>query len=486
MRNAGWLLVQRVASAASGALFAVTVPRLMGPDLYGRYALVVSLILWFTLLGSMGFTQAAARFVPELSAPGREHDLRRFLAGFMGLRALTGGAGAIGLAVFGLLCLRELGGVAILAAAVAIALRGVANLMYAFFLGLNWAARWGMGQVVRGWVALVFVAAGAWLGGLRGACIGLAATEIAVVCLAARWGRAHLVAPRLDWAAVRPYLPFGLAFVGVELTNAAFRYSGGLGLRWLAGDYAEVGRFSLAVEINDVAGMVFPQVALSLAPLLAGLWVDGRRSDAALWLVRLSASLGALGMAVAIAAAVAGEAAIPAVLGGQFAMVTPALVAITVSLPFVGLNCTAQVAAVTGRCPAWSLACAVAQLATFWTLAPALVWRWGSTGCAMAYGASQIAAAAISAVILRRVADASFVRWGLTVVLGLPLLALSGRVHAVWPSLAAAGAAAAGYLVLLAVTRIAPFSDLVGVWRGKRTSGDTGASERRGLPGRGQ
>ena len=49
VRNAGGILVQRGLHAASGFAFALVVPRLMGPDIYGRYSLLASLSIWFLL-----------------------------------------------------------------------------------------------------------------------------------------------------------------------------------------------------------------------------------------------------------------------------------------------------------------------------------------------------------------------------------------------------------------------------------------------------
>jgi hypothetical protein len=51
-RNAGLRLLQRGVQTAGGLLLAMTVPRLMGPAVYGRYALLTSLSLWFALLCS--------------------------------------------------------------------------------------------------------------------------------------------------------------------------------------------------------------------------------------------------------------------------------------------------------------------------------------------------------------------------------------------------------------------------------------------------
>ncbi|MGD2147356.1 MAG: hypothetical protein PVH41_11740, partial [Anaerolineae bacterium] len=54
VRNAGMLLVQRVGFVVGALALVVLVPRLMGPDAYGRYALITSLAFWFVLSGSLG------------------------------------------------------------------------------------------------------------------------------------------------------------------------------------------------------------------------------------------------------------------------------------------------------------------------------------------------------------------------------------------------------------------------------------------------
>jgi O-antigen/teichoic acid export membrane protein len=42
LRNASWVIAQRVLQIAVGVIFALLVPRLMGPQVFGQYALVTS------------------------------------------------------------------------------------------------------------------------------------------------------------------------------------------------------------------------------------------------------------------------------------------------------------------------------------------------------------------------------------------------------------------------------------------------------------
>ena len=67
VRNVGWLFCQKVIQVVSGLLFALLVPRNMGPQVYGQYVLLYSLGLWFVVAANLGFTQVLSRYVPGCS-----------------------------------------------------------------------------------------------------------------------------------------------------------------------------------------------------------------------------------------------------------------------------------------------------------------------------------------------------------------------------------------------------------------------------------
>jgi O-antigen/teichoic acid export membrane protein len=76
VRNAALMLVQRGAQTVGGLCFALLVPRLMGPESYGRYALATSVAAWLALLSGLGLVNATTRYLPQLIARGGRH-LRR-------------------------------------------------------------------------------------------------------------------------------------------------------------------------------------------------------------------------------------------------------------------------------------------------------------------------------------------------------------------------------------------------------------------------
>lgn len=90
LRNAGWLLAQRGLHVAGAALFAVLVPRLMGPETFGRYALLTSVSLWFALLSGLGAVSLMTRSIPQFRAANDEAGTAKLATNLLVVRAATG------------------------------------------------------------------------------------------------------------------------------------------------------------------------------------------------------------------------------------------------------------------------------------------------------------------------------------------------------------------------------------------------------------
>src|SRR5687767_6489811 len=79
LRNASAVMAQRAVDLVATLAFAVTVPRLLGPEDFGRFALAVSIAHWFASLSGVGSTQVLGRFVPVLLLRDEGADARRLL-----------------------------------------------------------------------------------------------------------------------------------------------------------------------------------------------------------------------------------------------------------------------------------------------------------------------------------------------------------------------------------------------------------------------
>ena len=74
----------------TATLFALIVPRLMGPDLFGRYSLLTSVSMWFAMLSGLGAVSLLTRIVPQFSAAGDVIGLRKLVTNLLVLRACHG------------------------------------------------------------------------------------------------------------------------------------------------------------------------------------------------------------------------------------------------------------------------------------------------------------------------------------------------------------------------------------------------------------
>lgn len=70
VRNAGWLVAQRGLHVLTATLVAMLVPRLMGPGVFGRYALLTSVSMWFAMLSGLDAVSLMTRTVSGRPAGG--------------------------------------------------------------------------------------------------------------------------------------------------------------------------------------------------------------------------------------------------------------------------------------------------------------------------------------------------------------------------------------------------------------------------------
>jgi O-antigen/teichoic acid export membrane protein len=65
---------------------AMLVPRVMGPDAYGQFALLVSLLIMATSFVDLGIGDICGRFVPELHVAGDEQRIKALGSRLLGLK----------------------------------------------------------------------------------------------------------------------------------------------------------------------------------------------------------------------------------------------------------------------------------------------------------------------------------------------------------------------------------------------------------------
>jgi O-antigen/teichoic acid export membrane protein/glycosyltransferase involved in cell wall biosynthesis len=278
-------------------------------------------------------------------------------------------------------------------------------------------------------VALVTVAAGM---GVWGFVIGMAVRAVAGTATMARLGPIGLVRPRWSWPDLRPLLRFGLKFQALVFTALVRDQGLNLGIA-IVGGVSTLGIWNLASRVLQVPAMVFGTLVRIGYPTMARLLGAGQDPKPVIERGLAAVAVVTGGMVVAVTGF---APALPVMLGHAWHDVPAVLlwagIGIIGTFPITMMSNGYLFAIDAG---AAAVKAAVASAAAWLVVALSLV---PSVG-APAAGIGWCAAAAVQFVILTRTTGA---RSGAAVATSLAL-----------PTLAAAGAAAAGWLVASAAGR---------------------------------
>lgn len=467
IRNAGFILAQRGLHIVGGLLLAVLVPRIMGPDTYGRYVLVTSLTFWFLAFTDPGLVQVMGRYVPPLILQGQKAKLQKLFGNFLIVSWVTGTISGCLYLLFTGLWLREFHLLLLIIPAATILVRASTHPFYNLFLGLNQAARWGMSEIFRHWFLLVLVIGGFYIGGLPGALLGLFLTELVVLSIGVWWGKSYCSRAeiRLDIPYLIPYLRFGFIFFISHLLTSAFQNSGVVLIRFFYTDYVQVSYFGLANNIHFGISFAIPQFALAFAPLMVTLQTQGETKALTQWIEHLISWLTVGGFFIVFGVLLLGNDLVPLILGAAYQPVATNLLPLSIALWLQVLSSVAFILTIAYNRPGVALMASGIRLAAFWCLGPLLAARWGSLGGCFAFLGASIFHAGFLTWRMRGIISYSLKKWGGIVALGLLFVPLAWLRSSWAVNIVLYGIFVTGYCTLLLHLRFITASEVVTVWR---------------------
>jgi PST family polysaccharide transporter len=471
VRNAGFLLAQRGFHIVASFLFAVLVPRMMGPSDYGRYALVTSLYLWLVWGSDLGSSQVMGRYIPHFMLQGEKERLQKFFSNLLAVSLVSGALCACLYLLFTALWLTDLDLILLVTMSVTLLFRTAGHPFFTLFLGLNQAARWGMGEILRHWFILILVIIGFYLSSLRGAFLGLWLTELIVLSIGVWWGKPYLSRTELrpDVRYLAPYLRFGLIFLIFQLLSAAFQSSGEVLVRLFYPDYVQVAYFGLANNVYLTIGLAIPQFTIAFAPLMITLQAQGKTENVTQWIERLISGLTVGGMFVVFGVLLLGNDLVPLILGAAYQPVAANLFPLSLTLWAQVLSSVAILLTLVYNTPKTAVMSAIIRLSALWIFGPFLIAKWGSLGGCFAVLLASVIYAGYLTWRMKGVITYSLRKWASIIVLGfifLPLLWLqsSWRINALL-YLVFIG----GYFSLLVLFRVIKSSEVTALGRAFRS-----------------
>jgi len=471
VRNAGFLLAQRGFHLVASFLFAVLVPRMMGPGDYGRYALVTSLYLWFVWGSDLSSAQAMGRYIPQFMLQGEKERLQKFFSNLLAVSLLSSGLCACLYLLFTSLWLTDLDLILLVTISVTLLFRAAGHPFFTLFLGLNQAARWGMAEILRHWLILVLVIVGFYLARLQGAFLGLWLTEFIVLSMGVWWGKPYLSRTELrpDVGHLAPYLRFGSIFLIFNLLSAAFQSSGEVLVRLFYPDYVQVAYFGLANNVYLTIGLAIPQFTIAFAPLMITLQAQGKSESVRQWIERLINGLTVGGMFVVFGVLLLGKNLVPLVLGAAYQPVAANLFPLSLTIWAQVLSSVAILLTLVYNTPKTAVMSAFIRLVALWIFGPFLIAKWGSFGgCVAVLLASAIYAGYLT-WRMKRVVTYSLRKWASMVASGLIFLPLLWLQSSWLINALLYVVFVAGYCVILLLLRIVTLSEVTVLGRAFRS-----------------
>lgn len=381
-QTASVISLHKGAQIAGAAVTVMVVPRLLGPEAYGRFSFVLSLTFLAAILADFGTLDVFGRFVPAMAADDARKLYVRTLAFTL---AVSAGCFALTVALAMALAGWMRPGWALLAGLMVV-LRVVSWVPFQFALAKNRIGVWMTEQAWRQWVLLAALVVLYPLLGFSGALLALVAMEAVFAALGLWWGRPYWQRNEfsLDWGYYRFYVVAGLGFFVANLAAVALYRAGPVLVEALTGESAEAGYLNLAIGLYLIVYGTVSQFAQSMIPGLTRLRVAGQPDEMRRRLRHFTR--------VGVAMTAAGAAAVwlfagwgaPIVFGRGFGPAAEPMRWLSLAMPIGVVVWAANVrATVTGR-GAVKASAILAALAVFLAGALLLTPTRGATGAAQA------------------------------------------------------------------------------------------------------
>ncbi len=439
-----------------GALWALVIPRWLGPEAYGRFALAtaISLLLWW--VGDLGGLEVFGRYIP-IWQERQPEQARKLFGQMFWIRCLIGASLVPLMLVVGPWLAPWLRGwpaaLTGLAAGLHIASWTSYHLLYARKEMGKWAVELSWRLITQ--LPLVLLV-GRW--GLTAQLAAFVANEAIYLALALFWTRTWFSRATLrpDWAFTRPFLRLGAGFWATNAGLIILFRSGTILVQLFTGDPVQVSYYDLALVVFFLVYTIVDQLVRSFLPTVSEFHEGGQGERVASWLQTVTQWGAAVGVMAVVVAQYTARWIMPFVLGADYGDSARVLQVMLLALPALVLVSVGTVAtAMRASSRAKIIAIAVGLL-VFYGGSPLLGRSQGALGVS---GSLSLGLAGYALVLFAFVRHDLRVRWlalfGLF-GLGAPLLAAQSLVmaHGFGLAIAASALAVSFYLAAALALRL--------------------------------
>ena len=453
-------------------IFALVVPRMMGPDTYGRYALFVSLIAMIDAFLDPGMAEISARVVPELQQLRNEAGIRTFFSRMLGFKItldlLVGVVAIVGLR---LIFPDVIAPTFVWLLALAIFVGDLGSAAYGLLFGLNRQSLCAARDPLRRAASVCLIIALFHLFGLRGAIFSVVLVEGLILTIyltfVGRYVSIRELAPK--WNYVAPFLRYGFLFYLSSGATSIWQRLGNTLIGQMSGDFRQIALFDLSNQMFLTATSFTLFVIVSLAPTFTRLRLEGKEGKLIDWSRRIL-TYNEIGCMAAVATwLLLGVDLIPILIGRQYdGLYANVAVLLCGAFPTVVIQLGLALAIAYAE-PIWYFAAVCTGVVSFVVTSLIMIPANGSLGCSIATLVSCICCALVLGIRyranMRKSLGPALKSIALGAVLLVPCWLLRGRADRNALLLIAF---LATYGSALFLTRVIVWAEIVQLWSALR------------------
>lgn len=283
-RNAFKVLFLRISQFPILLLFVLIIPRMMGPELYGKYAFMTSLLVILSMFTGLGTVEIFGRFIPEFVSKNKTRKIHKLFFSTLFLKIIvTTIVSTIFFLTFYFFTPEGYDITFFLIIAVALFIYEIDRTLYSFLFGLNEIGKFTSRDLLRRLFSLVFVIFMFKYFGLLGAILAILMNELALLFFAIFWSRKYLHFENFDFSFLKPYLKFGLMFFLSSTLLIFLQRSGNTLIQFISQNPKEVAFFDIANQIFLINSMFIFFLFSAFIPVFTTLLIKNREDKINKW-----------------------------------------------------------------------------------------------------------------------------------------------------------------------------------------------------------
>ena len=392
------------AQVVAGILFTVLVPRLMGPNLYGQFAVIISVFTLWRMSCTIGGRYIFGRFIPEYSSRGDSDRIREVFMHVLGARAIVVLVAAPLLFFFLRRVLPMASTTTLVASTLAFVVTMLAGPMYNVYFGLN---RLGMSMTNDPIGRFLLLGLLVLIGGtsnLEMASVALLLANCCVLLVGLVLARGLITFDRrvFDLKSIVEHVSFGLVVYSANLLLRVPWRLGESALALAKTDSAEIAFFSVAVSATVAFTRLLGSATTLLIPSMSLRQASGdyegrdRSMGIALRYLEVAACL-FVPFVVA-----AGPKLVSVLLGDSYLGVVPHMYVLSIAVLGIPVLRTAVAFSVVVGRVGLNVQLGLVAVVVFGVAALALIPKYGAIGASVAVVASIMSSSIIGAMQIRK------------------------------------------------------------------------------------